>query len=112
MLYVGIATRSSRARIKKYKTGDSSGLMNLHRGGFLLMLSRAGAHADGEGVTHSVRRQPVRVVVRPTATSPGRSYSLLPDKIYLRWAVDHRAAIEALPIRQLSPKFNTMHSEG
>jgi hypothetical protein len=108
VLYVGIATQSLRDRIKKYKLGDTTGLMGLHRGGFLLMLSRGVAHASAGRVTHSVQRTPVEVIVRPTATKPGDQRFLMPDAIYLRWAVDYRAAIEALLIQQLCPKYNTM----
>jgi hypothetical protein len=111
VLYVGIATQSIRERIRKYKTGDRSGtlgLMNMHAGGFFLMLSRATAHYDGKKVTHSVQRTPVQVVYKPTSTTPGHASVLQPDAIYLRWAVDYRAAIEALLIQQLHPKFNTM----
>jgi hypothetical protein len=82
--------------------------MNLHRGGFFLMLSRAVAHADAGGLTHSVQRTPVEVIVKPSATKPAEQRLLMPDAIYLRWAVDYRAAIEALLIQQLCPKYNTM----
>lgn len=119
VLYVGIATQSLRDRIKKYKAGDMADLMNLHRGGFLLMLSRKGAaHADlikdSKGkdkvrVTHTVQRQPIEVNVKATATKPAEQRLLMPEPIYLRWAVDYRAAIEALLIKQLCPKYNTMH---
>jgi hypothetical protein len=109
VLYVGIATQSLRDRIKKYKTGDTTGLMNLHRGGFLLMLSRGVAHAEAGRLTHSVQRTPVEVLVKPSATTPAAQRLLMPDAIYLRWAVDYRAAIEALLIQQLSPRYNTMH---
>ena len=112
VLYVGIATQSLRDRIKKYKTGDTTGLMNLHRGGFMLMLSRGAAHADGSRVTHSVQRKPIEVMVMPTATKPAERRVLMPDAIYLRWAVDYRAAIEALLIRQLRPGFTTVHARG
>ena len=107
VLYVGIATQKLRDRIRKYKTGDiqgTRGLMNLHAGGFFLMLSRAVAHYDGNTVTHSVQRTPVNVINKGT----GAQSILMPDAIYLRWAVDYRAAIEALLIQQLNPKFNTM----
>jgi hypothetical protein len=113
VLYVGIATQSIRDRIRKYKTGDKSGtkgLMNLHAGGFFMMLGTRGAtaHYDGKSVTHSVQRNPVEVYIKATATKPAQHYSQLPDAIYLRWAVDYRAAIEALLIQQLYPKFNSM----
>jgi hypothetical protein len=111
VLYIGIATQSLRERIRKYKTGDKSGtkgLMNMHAGGFFLMLSRATAHFDGKNVTHSVQRKPVEVFVKGAQGRPPQHYSQLPDAIYLRWAVDYRAAIEALLIQQLNPKFNTM----
>lgn len=111
VLYVGIATQSLRDRIKKYKTGDKSGtkgLMNLHAGGFFLMLSRAVAHYDGKRVTHSVQRTPVEVIYKATAAKPAQHSVLTPDAIYVRWTVDYRAAIEALLIQQLSPKYNTM----
>ena len=77
VLYVGIATQSLRDRIKKYKTGDATGLMNLHRGGLMLMLSRAvgqrgGERAPVDPVAATVRldpddagRQPLRLAVRP-----------------------------------------------
>ena len=108
VLYVGIATQSLRNRIKKYKTGDASGIMHLHRGGFLLMLSRGIAHAETGRVSHSVQRKPIEVVTRPSATGSGGQRVIAPEAIYLRWAVDYRAAIEALLIRQLLPKYNTM----
>ena len=109
VLYVGIATQSLRDRIKKYKTGDTTGLANMHRGGLMLLLSRASAaHYDGSRLTHSVQRNPVDVYVKGTATKPAQHGVLPPDVIYLRWSVDYRAAIEALLIQQLNPKFNTM----
>ncbi len=109
VLYVGIATRSLRERITKYKRGDSTGLTDLHRGGLFLILSRAVAHAEpGRKPTRSVQTTPVEVLVKPTATKPGRTYTLDPKTIYLRWAEDNRAAIEALLVQQLLPRFNTM----
>lgn len=120
VLYVGIATRSLRDRIRKYKTGDVSGtkgLMNLQAGGFLMMLSTRGASAHIAGkkstmrVTHSVQRNPVEVYVKPNAGKPAQHYSLLPEAIYLRWSVDYRAAIEPLLIQQLKPKFNQTHNK-
>lgn len=107
VLYVGIATQSLRDRIRKYKTGDFTNINNLHRGGFMMFLSRSTAHfADGQ-LTHSVQRTPVQFT-RVSAGKPPVSGVLEPDKIYLRWAVDYRAAIEALLIQQLNPRFNTM----
>jgi len=111
VLYVGIATQSLLDRIKKYKTGDTTGLMNLHRGGFLLMLSRGSVHAELGRVTHSIQRKPIEVIVRPTATKSAEQRFLMPDAIYLRWAVDYRAAIEAKLIEHLCPKYNTMHAQ-
>jgi hypothetical protein len=108
VLYVGIASQSLRDRIRKYKTGDTSGLTNLHRGGFFLMLSRGVAHSDEGGLSHSVQRAPIEVITKPTATKPGGQSFMMPDLIYLRWAVDYRAAIEALLIQQLCPRYNTM----
>ncbi len=110
VLYIGIATRSLRDRIKKYKTGDTTGLMNLHRGGLLLMLSRGVAHAELGKVTHSAQRKPFEVIVKPTPTKSAEQRIIKPDLIYLRWAVDYRAAIEAKLIEQLRPKYNTMHA--
>lgn len=107
VLYVGIATQSIRARIRKYKTGDTASIMNLHKGGFMMMLSRATAHFHDGKLTHSVQRTPVNVTIRSAGKPPEQSV-LMPDSIYLRWAVDYRAAIEAMLIQQLNPKFNTM----
>lgn len=109
VLYVGIATQSLRDRIKKYKNGDTTGLANMHRGGLMLLLSRASAaHYGEEGLSHSIQRNPVNVYVKATATKPAEQRVLMPNSIYLRWAVDYRAAIEALLIQQLHPRFNTM----
>jgi hypothetical protein len=107
VLYVGIATQSLRSRIRKYKTGDTASISNLHKGGFLMFLSRATAHFHDGKLTHSVQRTPVTFTRHVAGQSPQHGV-LEPDKIYLRWAVDHRAAIEALLIRQLQPKYNTM----
>lgn len=107
VLYVGIATRSLRDRIRKYKNGDTSGIRNMHRGGFEMFMSRAVAHYSDGKLTHSVQRDPVPFT-RVNAGKPPEHGVLQPTKIYLRWAVDHRAAIEALLIQQLNPKFNTM----
>jgi excinuclease UvrABC nuclease subunit len=107
VLYVGIATQSLRKRISKYKTGDTASISNLHKGGFLMFLSRATAHFHDGKLTHSVQRTPV-TFTRISAGQPPQHGVLEPDKIYLRWSVDHRAAIEALLIRQLNPKYNTM----
>lgn len=107
VLYVGIATQSLRDRIRKYKTGDFSGISNMHRGGFMMFLSRATAHFQDGRLTHSVQRTPVEVT-RLSAGRPPEKSTLDPNKFYLRWAVDHRAAIEALLIQHLNPKFNTM----
>ncbi len=111
VLYVGIATTSIRDRMRKYRTGDASGLSNMHRGGFFMFLSRASAaHAGADGsLTHSVIRKPINVINR-TGTGPSQRSVIQPDKFYLRWAVDYRAAIEALLIRDLQPTFNTMHN--
>ncbi len=113
VLYVGIATTSLRTRMRKYKTGDASGISNMHRGGFMMFMSRAGAaHFGGGGrMTHSVQRKPIDVRVRSAAGAVHHSV-LEPNKIYLRWAVDPRAAIEALLIRDLRPRYNTMHNTG
>ena len=114
VLYVGIASRKIRDRISKYKTGDKSGtkgLMNLHAGAFFLVLSRGTAHYDGKRVTHSVQRTPIEVIYKATATRPAERGLLMPNSIYLRWAVDYRAAIEALLIQQLNTKFNDMLTE-
>lgn len=111
VLYIGIATQSLRERIKKYKAGDKTGargLMNMHAGGFFMLLSRADAAHYGDGrVTHSVQKTPVPYTVK-AAGQPPRHGVLTPNSIYLRWSVDYRAAIEALLIQQLNPKFNTM----
>jgi hypothetical protein len=107
VLYVGIATRSLQDRIRKYKTGDTRGLANMHLGGFMMLISRATAHYGDGRLTHSVQRTPIQVTTR-TANGPAQQSTLNPDSIYLRWAVDYRAAIEALLIQQLSPKYNTM----
>lgn len=107
VLYVGIATQSLRKRISKYKTGDTASIANLHKGGFLMFLSRATAHFHDGKLTHSVQRTPVPFT-RHSAGQPPVHGVLEPDKIYLRWAVDYRAAIEALLIQQLNPKYNTM----
>lgn len=110
VLYVGIATDSLRKRIRKYKTGDRSGISDMHRGGFEMFMSRAVAHyGDGE-LTHSVQRTPVPYT-RISAGKPPVHGVLEPTRIYLRWVVDYRAAIERLLIKQLRPKYNTMHSE-
>jgi hypothetical protein len=82
--------------------------MHLHRGGFLMMLSRATAHAEAGRVSHTVQRTPIEVVSKPNGDQPAESRILQPKAIYLRWAVDYRAAIEALLIQQLCPKYNTM----
>lgn len=115
VLYVGIATNTLRDRIKEYKTGDVSGtkgLMNMHAGGFLMMLCTRGAtgHYDGDRVTHSVQRHPVEVYVKPTANKGPQHYTLQPEAIYLRWAVDYRAAIERLLIEQLNTKYNQTYN--
>jgi len=107
VLYVGIATQSLRSRIRKYKTGDTVSISNLHKGGFLMFLSRASAHFHDGKLTHSVQRTPVNFTIKAIGQPPQHGV-LEPDKIYLRWAVDYRAAIEALLIRQLQPKYNTM----
>jgi len=114
VLYVGIAADSIQERIGKYKRGDVSGtkgLMNLHAGGFFMMLSRATAHYDGKRVTHSVQRTPVEVIYKATDTRPPQHGILMPQAIYLRWAVDYRAQIEALLIRQLNPKYNSTFTQ-
>ncbi len=109
VLYVGIASRSLRDRIRKYKTGDTGNLMHLHRGGFFMLISRAAAaHAEPGRVTHSVARKPIEVVIRRGKGKPEEQRTIQPEAIYLRWAIDYRAAIEAFLIRQLLPKFNTM----
>ncbi len=97
--------------MRKYRTGDASGLMNMHRGGFMMFLSRASAaHVGSDGrVTHSVRRDPIRVSTHGGGKPP-QSSVLAPEKFFLRWAVDYRAAIEAMLIRDLHPKYNTMHN--
>lgn len=107
VLYVGIATQSLRKRISKYKTGDTASIANLHKGGFLMFISRATAHFHDGKLSHSVQRTPVNFTVK-SAGQPPQHGVLEPQKIYLRWAVDYRAAIEALLIRQLNPKHNTM----
>ena len=107
VLYGGIATQSLRERIRKYKTGDFTNISNMHRGGFMMFLSRATAHFHDGRITHSVQRTPVEVT-RVSSGMPPIKSMLEPDKIYLRWAVDYRAAIEALLIQQLNPRFNTM----
>ncbi|MDD2759601.1 MAG: hypothetical protein PHH11_04845 [Methylomonas sp.] len=111
VLYVGIATSSIRERIRKYKTGDTSGIMNLHRGGFFLMLSRGVAHAELGRVSHSVQKKPVEVFNRPTPSNSPAQRIISPQSIYLRWAVDYRAAIEAKLIEQLRQKYNTVHAK-
>jgi hypothetical protein len=113
VLYIGIATTSLRDRMRKYRTGDASGISNMHRGGLMMFLSRAGAaHFGSSGrMTHSVQRKPIDVRVRSASGADAHSV-LEPKKIYLRWAVDYRAAIEALLIRDLRPKYNTMHNTG
>jgi hypothetical protein len=110
VLYVGIATGSLRKRLRKYKLGDTSGITNMHRGGLMLLLSRAAAaHIDDSGrVTHSIQRKPIEVTTRRSG-QPLQTHTLDPNRIYVRWAVDPRAAIEAMLIRMLNPKFNTMH---
>jgi hypothetical protein len=110
VLYVGIATGSLRNRLKKYKTGDTTGITNMHRGGLMLLLSRASAaHVDDTGrVTHSIQRKPVQVITRRSG-QPLQTSTVDPNRIYIRWAVDPRAAIEAMLIRMLRPKYNTMH---
>lgn len=107
VLYVGIATQSLRKRIGKYKTGDTASIASLHKGGFLMFLSRASAHFHDGKLTHSVQRTPVNFTIK-SAGQPPQHGVLEPQKFYLRWCVDHRAAIEALLIQQLNPKFNTM----
>lgn len=111
VLYVGIATGSLRKRLSKYKTGDTTGIDNMHRGGFQLLLSRASAvHVrPGERTQHSVQRHPISVTVQPAGGGPAQHSVIPADKLYVRWAVDLRAAIEALLIRDLRPKYNTMH---
>lgn len=111
VLYIGIATQSLRERIKKYKAGDNTnrGLMNMHAGGFFMLLSRAdSAHYDGKTLTHSVQRTPVNVTIKATASKPAQHSVLTPNSIFLRWSVDYRAAIESLLINQLNPKYNIM----
>jgi hypothetical protein len=112
VLYVGIATGSLRRRLRKYRTGDRSGISNMHRGGFDLFMSRAGAaHAGGGArVTHSVHRKSTQVTVRSGPGQPLRHHTIEPEKIWVRWAVDPRAAIEAKLIRELNPQHNTMHN--
>jgi hypothetical protein len=107
VLYVGIATQSLRKRISKYKTGDTASIAGLHKGGFLMFLSRATAHFHDGKLTHSVQRTPVNYTIN-SAGQPPQHGVLEPQKFYLRWSVDYRAAIEALLIQQLNPKFNTM----
>ena len=113
VLYVGIATISLRGRLKSYKTGDSTGIANMHKGGFLLMVSRAGAVHSGDAgrIQHSVQRKPIDVITL-SGSGPAQHSVLEPEKIYIRWAIDPRAAIEALLIRGLRPKYNTMHQPG
>ncbi len=110
VLYIGIATGSLRKRLQRYKRGDTTGITNMHRGGLMLLLSRAAAaHIDDAGrVTHSRQRNPVEVTTRRAGQAP-QVRTIEPNRIYIRWAVDPRAAIEAMLIRSLSPKFNTMH---
>jgi hypothetical protein len=110
VLYVGIATGSLRKRLQRYKRGDTTGITNMHRGGLMLLLSRASAaHIDDAGrITHSRQRKPIEVTTR-RAGQPPQVHTLEPDRIYVRWAIDPRAAIEAMLIRMLLPKFNTMH---
>ena len=116
VLYVGIATNSLRDRLKVYKSGDTSGLKHMHRGGLHTLLSRAGAaHASIDAsnkltLTHSVQRTPITVTMKATATHPAQQSVLAPPPLYVRWAVDYRAAIEAKLIQQLGPRFNTMHN--
>ncbi len=84
ILYIGVAAQSLRRRIRKHKSGDVSGtrgLMNAQAGAFFLTLSRSTGPAN------------------PT---------LEPQSIYLRWAVDYRAAIESLLIKQFKPRFNNI----
>lgn len=107
VLYVGMATKSLRQRISKYKTGDTVSIANLHKGGFLMFLSRATAHFHDGKLTHSVQRTPVNYTIR-SAGQPPQHGVLEPSKIYLRWAVDYSAAVEAMLIRKCNPKFNTM----
>lgn len=107
VLYVGIATQSLQERIRKYKTGDFTNINAMHRGGFMMFLSRATAHFGDGKLTHSVQRTPVNFTIK-SAGQPPQHGVMQPQKIYLRWAVDYRAAIEALLIQSLKPKFNTM----
>jgi hypothetical protein len=110
VLYVGIATGSLRKRLQRYKRGDTTGITDMHRGGLMLLLSRAAAaHIDDAGkITHSRQQKPIQVTTR-RAGQPLQIHTLEPDRIYVRWAVDPRAAIEAMLIRMLQPRFNTMH---
>jgi hypothetical protein len=110
VLYVGIATGSLRKRLQSYKRGDATGIASMHRGGLMLLLSRASAaHIDDAGrITHSRQGKPITVTTH-RAGQPPQKRTLEPDRIYIRWAVDPRAAIEAMLIRTLLPRFNTMH---
>lgn len=107
VLYIGMATKSLRQRISKYKTGDTGNIANLHKGGFLMFLSRATAHYHDGKLTHSVQRTPVNFTIK-AAGQPPQHGVLEPSKIYLRWAVDYSAAVEAMLIRKFQPKYNTM----
>ncbi len=111
VLYIGIATGSLRNRLRSYKNGDLRSVHNLHRGGLMLVLSRASsAGLDDKGrVIHSIQRKPVQVITRRAGQAPQHS-TIDPNRIYIRWAVDPRAAIEAMLIRTLNPRFNTMHA--
>jgi hypothetical protein len=96
--------------LRKYKRGDTTGITGMHRGGLMLLLSRASAaHIDDAGrITHSRQRKPVEVITHRSG-QPVQVHTLEPNRIYVRWAVDPRAAIEAMLIRMLHPKYNTMH---
>ena len=71
VLYIGIATQSLRERIRKYKTGDFTNINALHRGGFMMFLSRADStlwrwqadtfgSADAGGIYAFLSRQTAR----------------------------------------------------
>ena len=114
VLYIGMAARSLRERIQRYRGGENNNLAPIHAGAFLLFLSRASAVHATEGNVYprlqaGIQRRPIDVTIQRAGGGIER-YQIAPSKIYLRWAVDTRAAIERLLIRDLHPKYNSVHT--
>jgi hypothetical protein len=107
VLYVGQAF-NLHERLSTYKLRGRSALG--HRGATHLLTSHLSAvSASGAGDEFSLERhrQAREVEVYRKGRAPTK---ILPKTIFVRWAVDHREAIEAYLIEELHPVFNTIHS--